>query len=106
MKNRYLLTLAIAVFFILLCYRYPSGLNYSLFLLWMSVVFHRRFTYKIAEDARQTVKAVSSGGLYLGIILGLFFLIRQFKWLVFDSRVAIDFENILHFETFSIVLVG
>ncbi len=98
MKNRYWLTLAIAVFFILLCYRYPSALNNSLFLLWISVVFHRRFKYQVSENARQTFRMISAGGIYLGIVLGLFFLTRQFKWLVFESKVVLDFENILRFD--------
>lgn len=98
MKNRYLLTLAIAVFFMLLCYRYPGALNSSLFVLWISVVFHRRFTYGIPENATRTFRMLTSGVIYLGIISGLFLLTRQFKWLVYESRVVLDFENILHFE--------
>jgi signal transduction histidine kinase len=98
MKNRYWLTLAIAILFILLCYRYPSALNNSLFLLWISVVFHRRFNYEVPQNARQTFRMISAGGIYLGIVLGLFFLTRQFKWLVYESKVVLDFENILHFD--------
>ena len=98
MKNRYWLTLAIAVLFILLCYRYPSALNNSLFLLWISVLFHRRFNYQVSENARQTFRMISAGGIYMGIVLGLFFLTRQFKWLVVESKVVLDFENILRFD--------
>lgn len=98
MKNRYWLTLAIAVLFVLLCYRYPSALMNSLFLLWISVLFHRRFNYRIPENSRQTFRMISAGGIYFGIVLGLFFLTRQFKWLVFESKVLLDFENILHFD--------
>lgn len=98
MLKRYWLTLAIAVLFILLCYRYPSALNNSLFLLWISVIFHRRFQYKIPDNARQTFRMISAGGIYLGIVLGLFFLTRQLKWLVVESRVVLDFENILYFD--------
>lgn len=98
MKNRYLLTLAIAIGFIVLCYRFPSPWLNSLFLLWISVVFHRRFPFNPSTNKTQTVKIISAGGIYLGIIVGLFFLIRQFKWLVLEEKILLDFENILYFD--------
>jgi signal transduction histidine kinase len=98
MKNRYWLTLAIAAFFIVLCYKYPNVLYNSLFLLWISVLFHRRFPFNLTEQTSNTARLVTAGGIYLGIITGLFFLIRQFKWFVHESKVVIDFENILHFD--------